>query len=50
MTGVQSTQRIESINKNIHAKVDRATSLCDLLFNIKDYIKNEEHLEKFDIE
>ena len=50
MTGVQSTQRIESINKNIHAKVNRAISLYDLLFSIKDYIKNEEHLEKFDIE
>jgi len=46
MTEAQSTQRIESINKNIHAKVDQAISLCDLLFSIKDYVKNE---EKFDI-
>ena len=46
----QSTQRIESINKHIHDKVDRATSLCDLLYNIKDYVKNEEHLEKFETE
>ena len=50
MTETQSIQRIKSINKNIHVKVDRTTSLCGLLFNIKDYIKNEEHLEKFDIE
>jgi hypothetical protein len=49
-TGAQSTQRIESINKHIHDKVDRATSLCDLLHSIKDHIKNEEHLEKFEIE
>ncbi|CAB5351384.1 unnamed protein product [Rhizophagus irregularis] len=46
----QSTQRIESINKHIHDKVDRATSLCDLLHSIKDYVKNEEYLEKFEIE
>ncbi|PKC55963.1 hypothetical protein RhiirA1_474747 [Rhizophagus irregularis] len=49
-TGAQSTQRIESINKHIHDKVDRATSLCDLLHSIKDYVKNKEHLEKFEIE
>ncbi|EXX53111.1 hypothetical protein RirG_246990 [Rhizophagus irregularis DAOM 197198w] len=49
-TGAQSTQRIESINKHIHDKVDRATSLCDLLHSIKDYVKNEEYLEKFEIE
>jgi hypothetical protein len=46
----QSTQRIEFINKHIHDKVDRATSLYDLLNNIKDYVKNEEHLEKFETE
>jgi hypothetical protein len=49
-TGAQSTQRIESINKHIHDKVDRATSLCGLLDSIKDYVMNEEHLEKFEIE
>jgi len=49
MTGAQSTQRIELINKNIHTKVDQVTLLCDLLFSIKNYVKNEEHLEKFDI-
>src|ERR1044071_357349 len=50
MTGAQSIQRIKSINKNIHVKVDRTTSLCGLLFNIKNYVKNKEQLEKFDIE
>ncbi|CAB4385824.1 unnamed protein product [Rhizophagus irregularis] len=29
---------------------DRTTSLCDLLHSIKDHVKNEEHLEKFEIE
>jgi len=48
--GAQSTQRIESINKHIHDKVDRAKSLCNLLLSIKDYVKNEEHLERFEIE
>lgn len=48
--GAQSTQRIESINRHIHDKVDRATSLCDLLYGIKDRVKNDEHLEKFEIE
>jgi len=48
--GAQSSQRVESINKNIHDKVDRSTSLCNLLNSIKDYVKNEEHLERFDIE
>jgi hypothetical protein len=48
--GAQSTQRIESINKHIHDKVDRATSLCDLLHSIKDHVKNEEHLENFELE
>jgi len=48
--GVQSTQRIESINKHIHDKVDRATSLCGLLHSIKDHVRNEEHLEKFEVE
>ncbi|CAG8752016.1 4283_t:CDS:2, partial [Cetraspora pellucida] len=46
----QSTQRIESINKQIHDKVDRATSLCDLLANINNYIKNEKHFERFEVE
>ena len=27
-----------------------ATSLCDLLYDIKDYVKNDEYLEKFEIE
>ncbi|CAB4390456.1 unnamed protein product [Rhizophagus irregularis] len=48
--GAQSTQRIESINKQIHDKVDRSTSLCDLVININDYVKCEEHFEKFEIE
>ncbi|EXX71730.1 hypothetical protein RirG_075760 [Rhizophagus irregularis DAOM 197198w] len=45
-----STQRIESINKQIHDKVDRSTSLCNLVININDYVKCEEHFEKFEIE
>ena len=49
-TRAQSTQRIESINKHVHDKVDRATSLCNLLYSIKDHIKNEEHFEKFEVE
>ena len=49
-TGAQSTQRIESINRHVHDKVDRATSLHDLLLSIKDYVKNEEHLENFELE
>ena len=48
--GIQSSQRVESINKNIHNKVDRSTSLCNLLLSIKDYVKNVEHLERFEIE
>ena len=38
------------INRIIHDKVDRTTSLCDLLHSIKDRVTNDEHLEKFDIE
>ena len=34
----------------MHDKVDRSTSLCELLFSIKDHVKNEEHFEKFEIE
>jgi hypothetical protein len=49
-TGAQSIQRIESINRYIHDKVDRATSLRDLLLSIKDYVKNEEYLENFELE
>lgn len=49
-TGAQSTQRIESINRHIHDKVDRATSLCGLLHSIRDHVRNEEHLEKFEVE
>ncbi|CAG8795294.1 6619_t:CDS:2, partial [Cetraspora pellucida] len=48
--GAQSTQRIESINKQIHDKVDRVTSLCDLLVNINNYVKNEKHFERFEVE
>ncbi|CAB4374479.1 unnamed protein product [Rhizophagus irregularis] len=48
--GAQSTQRIESINKQIHDRVDQSTSLCDLVININDYVKCEEHFEKFEIE
>jgi hypothetical protein len=49
-TGAQSTQRIESINRHIHDKVDRSTSLCDLLLSIKNHVRNEEHLENFELE
>ncbi|CAB4476460.1 unnamed protein product [Rhizophagus irregularis] len=49
-TGAQSTQRIESINRHIHDKVDRATSLYDLLLSIKDHVRNEEHFEYFELE
>ncbi|CAG8823098.1 21799_t:CDS:2, partial [Cetraspora pellucida] len=48
--GVQSMQRIESINKLIHDKVDQATSLCDLLATINSCVKNKEQFEKFEIE
>ncbi|CAB4395879.1 unnamed protein product [Rhizophagus irregularis] len=48
-TGAQSTQRIESINRHIHDKVDRATSLYDLLLSIKDHVRNEEHFEYFEL-
>ena len=34
----------------MHDKVDRATSLCNLLISINDRIKNDEHLEKFEVE
>jgi len=47
--GAQSTQRIESINKQIHDRVDRSTSLCDLVTNINDYVKCEEHFENFEM-
>jgi len=46
----QSTQRIESINKQIHDKVDRSTFLCDLVVKINNYVKGKEHFEKFEIE
>jgi hypothetical protein len=49
-TGAQSTQRIESINKCVHDKVDRSTSLCDLLLKINDRVSNDEHLENFEVE
>ena len=49
-TGAQSTQRIESINKHVHDKVDRSTSLCNLLISINDRIKNDEHLERFEVD
>ena len=49
-TGIQSTQRIESINKHIHDKVNRSTSLCNLLLSINNHIRNEEHLEQFETE
>ncbi len=47
---MQSTQRIESINKQIHDKVDQFTFLCNLMVNINDYIKGKEHFKKFEIE
>ncbi len=47
---MQNTQRIESINRHIYNKLDRAILLCDLLYGIKDYVKNDEYLEKFEIE
>ncbi|GET51797.1 protein FAR1-RELATED SEQUENCE 11 isoform X2 [Rhizophagus irregularis DAOM 181602=DAOM 197198] len=46
----QSTQRIESINSHMHGKVDRSTSLCNLLVSINDHVKNDEHFEQFEIE
>ncbi|GET67432.1 hypothetical protein RIR_jg5684.t1 [Rhizophagus irregularis DAOM 181602=DAOM 197198] len=49
-TGAQSTQRIESINRHIHDKVDQVTSLYDLLLNIKDHVRNEEHFKYFELE
>jgi hypothetical protein len=49
-TGAQSTQRIESINKCVHDKVNRSTSLCDLLLKINDRVSNDEHLENFEVE
>ncbi|CAG8800466.1 23203_t:CDS:2, partial [Cetraspora pellucida] len=49
-TGVQNMQKIESINKLIHDKVDWATSLCDLLITIDSCVKNGEQFEKFEIE
>ncbi|CAG8781462.1 14819_t:CDS:2, partial [Cetraspora pellucida] len=48
--GIQSTQRVESINMHIHKKVDHATSLYNLLINLKDYENQEEHLMKFEIQ
>jgi hypothetical protein len=48
--GAQSTQRIESINSHIHQKVDRSTSLYDLLNSLNDIIKQGEHLMKFEIQ
>ena len=34
----------------MHDKVDRSTSLCNLLISITDHVKNDEYLEKFEIE
>lgn len=48
--GAQSTQRIESINMQIHQKVDRATSLCNLLTSLNNYVDQEEHLMNFEIQ
>ncbi|CAB4411996.1 unnamed protein product [Rhizophagus irregularis] len=48
--GAQSTQQIESINSHVHGKVDRSTSLCNLLVSINDHVKNDEHFEQFEIE
>ncbi|CAB4395787.1 unnamed protein product [Rhizophagus irregularis] len=42
--GVQSTQRIKSINKQIHNKVNQST-LCDLMVNINGCVKEEELFE-----
>jgi len=50
MTKAQSIQRIESINGHIHAKINRATLLYGLLYSIRNHIKNEEYLKKFDVE
>ncbi len=46
---MQSTQKIEFINKQIYNKVDQSTSLCNLIVNINNYVKGEEHFEKFEI-
>ncbi len=34
----------------MHDKVDHSTSLCNLLISINNRIKNDEHLEKFEVE
>jgi len=34
----------------MHDRMDRSTSLCNLLISISDRIKNDEHLEKFEVE
>ena len=34
----------------MYDKVDRFTLLCNLLVSINDHIKNDEHLEKFEVE
>ena len=49
-TDAQSTQRIELINRHIHNMIDYAMLLYDLLYGIKDHVKNDEYLEKFEIE
>jgi hypothetical protein len=45
--GVQSTQRIESINKQIHDKVDRSISLYDLVVKIDDMSADWKRNPKF---
>ncbi|CAG8827425.1 22111_t:CDS:2, partial [Cetraspora pellucida] len=47
---IQSMQRVEFINMHIHKKVDHATSLYNLLINLKNYESQEEHLIKFEIQ
>ncbi len=33
----------------MHDKVDCFTLLCNLLISINDHVKNDEHLEKFEV-
>ena len=34
----------------MHDKVDHSTSLCNLLISINNCVKNNEYLEKFEVE
>ena len=34
----------------MHNKIDHSTLLCNLLISINDCVKNDEYLEKFEVE